>query len=163
MKLSVVYHSKTGNTKEMAEAIVTGMERVAGVAAKAFPIDGVDEAWIKESCGVVLGSPTYLASVSGETKIWLDNCARKLGLAGKLGGAFATADYVHGGGDMAVQGILTHFMVRGMLVYSGGGSWGKPYIHLGPVGISDDLAKYAPTFRAYGTRMASKALELFGA
>ena len=43
MKLSVVYHSKTGNTKEMAEAIVTGMERVAGVAAKAFPIDGVDE------------------------------------------------------------------------------------------------------------------------
>lgn len=162
MKLSVVYHSKTGNTKEMAEAIVTGMERVAGVAAKAFPIDGVDEAWIKESCGVVLGSPTYLASISGETKIWLDNCARKLGLAGKLGGAFATANYVHGGGDLAIRLILDHLMVLGMLTYSGGGAYGKPVIHLGPVAVAGHLEEYRETFELYGERMAKEAAVLFG-
>ena len=162
MKLSVLYFSRSGHTRDMAEEIVSGMNTVEGAQARAFPLDAVDADFLRESSCVVLGTPSYLACMAGPVKTWLDTESGKYGLAGKLGGAFATADYVHGGGDMAVQGILTHFMVRGMLVYSGGGSWGKPYIHLGPVAISDDLAKYASTFRAYGTRMASKALELFG-
>lgn len=151
MKLSVLYFSRSGHTRDMAEEIVSGMNTVEGAQARAFPLDAVDADFLRESSCVVLGTPSYLACMAGPVKTWLDTESGKYGLAGKLGG-----------GDMAVQGILTHFMVRGMLVYSGGGSWGKPYIHLGPVAISDDLAKYAPTFRAYGTRMASKALELFG-
>lgn len=151
MKLSVLYFSRSGHTRDMAEEIISGMNTVEGAQARAFPLDAVDADFLRESSCVVLGTPSYLACMAGPVKTWLDTESGKYGLAGKLGG-----------GDMAVQGILTHFMVRGMLVYSGGGSWGKPYIHLGPVAISDDLAKYAPTFRAYGTRMASKALELFG-
>ncbi|MEA4954197.1 MAG: NAD(P)H-dependent oxidoreductase [Pseudoflavonifractor sp.] len=162
MKLSVIYHSKTGNTKAMAQAIVAGMERVEGVQARAFPIEELDEEWVKESCGVLLGSPTYLASVSGEIKMWLDNCAGKLGLAGKLGGAFATANYVHGGGDLAIRLILDHMMVLGMLTYSGGGAFGKPVIHLGPVAVAAHLEEYQETFMLYGERMAKEASVLFG-
>ena len=51
-------------------------------------------------------------------KVWLEGPARKCGLAGKIGGAFATADYLHGGGDLAVQEILKHLMVLGMLAVS---------------------------------------------
>lgn len=162
MKLSVLYHSKTDNTKEMAQEIVKGMETVEGVEARAFSIDAVDESWVKESQGVVVGSPTYLASVSGATKVFLDERAGKLGLAGKLGGAFATAQYVHGGGDLAIRLILDHLMVLGMLAYSGGGAWGKPVIHLGPVAISGHLEEYRETFRLYGQRMAGQAVKLFG-
>ena len=51
--------------------------------------------------------------------------------------------------------------VVGMLVYSGGGSFGPPVIHLGPAALGGHEAEYEELFRLYGSRMASKALELF--
>ena len=49
MKMTVLYHSVTGNTKTMAQVIAEGMMTVAGVEAKAFPIENWDAAWVKES------------------------------------------------------------------------------------------------------------------
>lgn len=161
MKTAVLYHSKSGNTRQMAQAIADGMETVSGVEARAFSIHDMDLEFIKESLCVVVGTPTYLASMSGEMKVWLDGDARKAGLAGKLGGAFATADYLHGGADLAIQGILSHLMVLGMLIYSGGGSCGKPVIHLGPVALKEHLDEAYSIFHLYGQRMAAKAAELF--
>ena len=82
--------------------------------------------------------------------------------AGKVGGAFATADYLHGGGDLGIQTILNHMMVLGMLTYSGGGSFGKPVIHLGPVALHGHLEESKELFRLYGQRMATKTVSLFG-
>ena len=110
MKMSVLYHSKSGNTKAMAEAVAEGMEQVEAVEAKTMSIDAVDEEWLRESVCLVLGSPTYYASVSGEMKLFLEGLS-KYGVAGKLGGAFATANYIHGGGELAIQTILDHLMV----------------------------------------------------
>lgn len=162
MNISILYHSVTGNTKRMAEVIAEGMSSVEETEVRLFPLDDIDDEFVKASDCVVFGTPSYLAGMTGEMTLWLERKSSKYGLAGKLGGAFATADYVHGGGDMAVQGILTNLMVRGMLAYSGGGSWGKPYIHLGPVAISGNLEKFDPIFRAYGERMAREAHILFG-
>lgn len=161
MKMTVLYHSKSGNTKQMAEVIVDGMASVEGVEAKAFSIEEIDETWVKESKCVVLGTPTYMAGVCTAVTEWLQGPCMKYGLAGKIGGAFATADYIHGGGDMAVQTILKNMLVQGMLAYSAGGACGKPVIHLGPVAISKDLADYEETFKLYGQRMATKTVELF--
>ena len=58
MKLSVVYDSKSGNTKQAAEWIAEGMNQVEGVEARAFSIQSVDEEFVKESAGVVIGSPS---------------------------------------------------------------------------------------------------------
>ncbi len=82
-------------------------------------------------------------------------------LAGKLGGAFATADYIHGGADIAIQAILAHFMVLGMLAFSGGGSYGKPVIHFGPVAIKAQLDDFRETFTLYGQRLGRKTADLF--
>ncbi|WKY47909.1 flavodoxin domain-containing protein [Eubacteriaceae bacterium ES3] len=161
MKASVLYYSKTGHTKQMAEAIAKGMEEVEGITAKAFSIDAIDEAWVQESKCVVLGSPIYMSNVCTDIKAFLEKSTRPLGLAGKLGGAFATVDYVHGGGELGIRLILDHMMVMGMLTYSGGGSKGKPVIHLGPVAVSDALDSYTVTFMTYGQRMAEKAAEIF--
>ena len=117
MKMTVLYHSVTGNTKTMAQVIAEGMMTVAGVEAKAFPIENWDAAWVKESKCVVLGTPIYLADLCSAVKVWLDGPALKAGLAGKVGGAFATADYLHGGGDLGIQTILNHMMVLGMLTW----------------------------------------------
>ncbi len=161
IKASVLYHSRSGHTKTMAGAICQGMEQ-AGIQARAFALDQVDADWVKESRCVILGTPTYMASVAAEVKVWLDGPARTLGMPGKIGGAFATADYVHGGADLAIRMILDHFITYGMLTYSGGGSFGRPVIHLGPVAISGELEQYAETFRIYGERMAKKVMEIFG-
>ncbi len=161
MKLMVLYDSKTGNTKRMAEVIAEGMKRIPDTQVKVCSIADVDETWAAESSCIVLGTPTYLSSVSAAVKSWLDGPCRKCRPAGKLGGAFATEDYLHGGGDLAVRLILDHMMVYGMLTYSGGGAFGKPVIHLGPVALSSQLDASVETFLTYGERMAAKAAELF--
>lgn len=162
MKMTVLYHSKSGNTRQMAQVIAEGMELAEGAEAKAFPLDEIDEAWLRDSGCVVLGTPIYFAGMSGAVKSWLDTASVKYGLAGKVGGAFATADYLHGGAELGIQTILTHMMVLGMLAYSGGGSFGKPVIHLGPVALKGALEDSRETFRLYGQRMATKTMELLG-
>lgn len=162
MNMSVLFYSRSGTTKHMAETVCEGMRRVAGVEARSFPLDEIDLDFVKASACVVVGTPTYLATMAGAVKTWLDEGSRTLGLAGKLGGAFATADYLHGGADIAVQSVLSHLMVKGMLVYSGGGAFGKPVIHLGPVALKERMTEYEDVFRLYGERMAKKTAELFG-
>ncbi len=94
-------------------------------------------------------------------KAWLESGPAALQVAGKLGGAYATAAFIHGGGDLAIQCILTHLMVDGMMTYSGGQSYGMPVIHLGPVAIAPQLEQFADLFRTYGQRMATQAAALF--
>lgn len=161
MKTTVLYYSKSGNTKKMAEIIAEGMSSVEGVSAKTFSIDEIDENWIKESKCIVLGTPIYMANMCGAVKMWLEKPNMNYEMSGKIGGAFATADYVHGGGELGIQTILDHLLVRGMLTYSGGGAYGKPVIHLGPVAIKDHLDESKETFEIYGKRMALKTKELF--
>lgn len=163
MKMAVIYHSVTGNTKHMGENIVKGMNAVHGVEAKSFGIEDVDTAFVKEAKCVVFGSPIYAAHITGQMMNYLLSEAGKLGLAGKLAGAYATAQYVHGGAELGIREMLDHCMVMGALIYSGGGSCGKPVIHLGPVGIDNtlDIDQFAENFEIYGKRMAEKAMELF--
>ncbi len=161
IKAAVLYHSKTGHTKEMAQVIVDGINSVEGTEARAFSIDQLDLDWIKESRCVIFGCPIYMASISGEAKQFLGGPALTCGLPGKLGGAFATADYIHGGGELGIRTILDHMMVMGMLTFSGGGMYGKPVIHLGPVAISGHLEESRDTFLIYGQRMAAMTKTLF--
>ena len=81
---------------------------------------------------------------------------------GKLGGAFATGQYVHGGAENAIHDLLVFMMVMGMMVYSGGKSYGKPVIHLGPVGMSQNINDFKELFVTYGERMG-RQLQSFDA
>ena len=167
MKLAVIYDSKSGNTRQAAQWIAEGMNERPGAEARTYLIGEEDEAFVKEARGVVIGSPAYAALMTADLRSWLLASAGRLGLAGKLGGAFATEQYTHGGGELVVQSILVNEMVFGMLCYSGGGSQGRPVIHLGPVGVNGNvephnkLENYRENFRIFGSRFAAKALELF--
>ena len=166
MKLAVVYDSITGNTKKAAEWIAEGMNEIEGAEAMAFSIHEADEAFIKESRGIVIGSPSYMAQLTPDMHSWIMSESGELGFGGKLGGAFATEQYTHGGGDLVLQSILTMEMVSGMICYSGGNSLGVPYIHLGPVAVNTNKEKhngleyYRENFVIFGKRFAKKAVEL---
>ena len=122
MKMSVVYFSASGNTQKMAECIAAGANSVEGVEAKAFPIDAIDEAFGKESKCIILGCPTYAADTPADFHVWLEKGFRALEPAGKLGGAFSTAQFTHGGDELVIQTIMAHMLVSGMMVYASGGA-----------------------------------------
>lgn len=161
MKITIVYHSVSGTTKIVAEHLVNIISKVENIEVKSFSIDNVDEEWIKESKAVIIGTPTYMADMSGEMKAWLSGPALKYNLTGKIGGAFSTADYIHGGGTQAIQNILNYMLILSMLTYSSGAMFGAPVIHLGPVAIKGEVEKSLDTFSIYGERFAKKVLEIF--
>lgn len=130
MKFAIVYYSKTGHTREMAEVIVRGLA-AAGGETRFFSVEeAMDADYIDQCAGVIFGTPTYLANTCWQMKQWFDEGSRGIKLAGKLGGVFATAHYAQGGADVAIMTLLPHMLVKGMLVYSGGAAHGKPYIHI---------------------------------
>lgn len=163
MKAAVVYHSESGNTAKMGGLIVEGLKGNPGIDARAFNLDDLDKDFIKESKVILVGTPVYTGTFTAKMKTWLDGGAQSLNMGGKLAGAFATANFIHGGADVAILGILNHFLVYGSLVYSGGVDFGQPFIHYGPVAIAPELENFSDLFKAYGQRVGQKALELFKA
>lgn len=125
MKISILYYSLTGHTREMAEVIAEGVRTVPGCEVKLFPLDAIDKEFLAASSAVFFGTPTYLASTCWQWKKWFDEPA-PCSLGGKLGAVFATANFAQGGADIAIQTLLTHMLVKGMLVYSGAEPAGSP-------------------------------------
>jgi NAD(P)H dehydrogenase (quinone) len=160
MKLSIIYFSKSGHTKEMAEIIATGMKSISDIEVGIFDLDHIDNDFLAESKAIVFGTPTYYASTCWQIKKWFDE-SKKYNLEGKIGAVYATADYAQGGADTAILTIISHLVVKGMLVYSGGSALGHPYIHLGAVALKENFEQSKPMFEVFGKRIASKALELF--
>ena len=160
MKAAIVFDSRTHTTEKAAGFIAEGLTSIDDIEARCFSIDEADFEYIQQSQLVIFGSPTYMASVTAKMKSWLESNAGKLKLAGKLGGAYATEQYIHGGAENAIQEILTFMMVMGMMTYSGGSSCGKPVIHLGPVGMSQDIESFKDLFVTYGQRMGEQLLKI---
>lgn len=93
-KFLIVYVSRTGKTKRMAEYIAEGL-RIAGQEAVLKTLPQVTEvADIEGYDGYVLGSPTYHKTMIEGFKTWLFK-AQKAGLTGKIGGAFGS--HTHSG------------------------------------------------------------------
>jgi len=162
MKVAIIYHSESGNTRKMAELVREGCQSVADVEARTMSIDAVDESFLLEAKAVILGTPTYEGSCSWQMKRFLDSGPR--GLAGKLGGVFASQNWPGGGGaSFAEMTLIAGMLVLGMLVYSGGIAEGMPFLHFGAVSTkapNDEF--YASRCRKLGENIARKALELFG-
>ncbi len=121
----------------------------------------VDETFINDSAAVIFGTPTYVANMCWQMKKWFDtNWTVKLG--GKLGGVFATENSPNGGGaELAMTAMISHMLVKGMLVYSSGAEFDRPFIHIGPAGIRDRIPEMEEHCKTYGRRMALKAHALF--
>ena len=166
MKISIVYFSSTGRTAKMAEEIKKGIAAAsADIEVGLFPITELTAyneeniTFVNDSAAVIVGTPDYYASEANQLKTWLDTCPCKL--ADKLCAAYATANFLQAGADVAIQSVLTQLLVKGTVIYSSGVSKGLPFIHLGPVCLKDQEEAAAELFQTYGTRFAAKALELF--
>lgn len=160
MKLAILYHSKTGNTKEVGEIIAVGAREVKDVEVKCMSINDIDYEYLNKAKSVIFGCPTYYADFSWQMKKWFDESwGCKLG--GKLGAMFATEDYLGGGADFTLLTLAGHMLVKGMLVYSGGSAEGHPYTHYGVVCIKNGDSEQRERAKIFGKRIALKIIEIF--
>lgn len=132
-RIAVVYYSRTGNTKKMAEAVVLGARQKQGVEVSLFEVKDFPVEKALEYDALVVGSPTYYGHMSCEIKEFFDKSVKFHGkLSGKVGGAFSSAANVGGGNETTVLGILQAMLIHGMIVR--GDHKGD---HYGPVAIGD--------------------------
>lgn len=159
MKAAIIYHSVSGNTEQIASLIAEGIEKTGNIETKIMSIDSVDETFIKDSCCVVFGTPTYYASFSWQMKKWFDtaNC----NLADKLGCCFATANFMGGGSELAMNELIIHMLVKGMLIYSGGAAHGVPFVHIGAAAVKNGDEFQKSRAISFGERIGKKMLEIF--
>jgi len=154
-KILIVYFSKTGNTKEMAEFVQEG---AVGAGAET-ELKDVEDASIDDltgADGIIIGSPTYYGLPAAEIKKLLDESVEYHGrLEGKAGGAFASAGNIGGGNETTVLSILEALLIHGMVVQ--GTSRGD---HYGPVSIGAPDERVKKQCAALGKRVAELAAKL---
>lgn len=118
VRVLVVYHTMTGNTQTLAEAVAEGARRVTGVEVVLKPVDEVVNEDLEACDALLIGSPTYWGSISTPVKQFIDDWGFEYGLfmGDKVGGAFATGGSDGGGKELAVLSILTAMLNNGMIV-----------------------------------------------
>ncbi|MFL6707595.1 MAG: NAD(P)H:quinone oxidoreductase [Massilia sp.] len=141
----VLYYSRHGATRKLAELIAQGVESVAGVDARlrtvpavssvaeatapAIPPSGapyVELSDLAECAGLALGSPTRFGNMAASLKYFLDGTATDW-LAGTLAGkpacVFTSTGSLHGGQESTLLSMMLPLLHHGMLVM------GLPYTH----------------------------------
>jgi flavodoxin len=88
-KILVVYESKYGNTKRVAETIVEGMQRVGGTETTLKEVKSVDLHAIPNYDAIVIGGPTHFGGPTRGIKKFIDKLS-SLPLEGKQFAVFDT-------------------------------------------------------------------------
>jgi NAD(P)H dehydrogenase (quinone) len=134
----VLYYTRHGATRRLAEAIAHGIEQVDGTqarirtvppvaaiveaAAPAIPPDGppyVELRDLEECGGLALGSPTRFGNMAaplkhffdGTSALWLSGA-----LAGKPAALFTSTSSLHGGQESTLISMMLPLLHHGMLV-----------------------------------------------
>ena len=130
IKVLVTYHSLSGHTERMAEAVVEGAKSLPGTTVVLKRVGQVTAEDLFSSDAIVVGSPVYWSNMSGEVKIFFDNWQFKFGvfpefkMKNKIGAAFATGGQISSGKEMTMLTILAAMLGNQMIVVSGGGAFG---------------------------------------
>jgi NAD(P)H dehydrogenase (quinone) len=164
IKILVAYHSLSGNTERMADAVVVGARLVSGTQVVLKRVGHVTADDLFSADAVIVGSPVYWSNMSGEVKTFFDNWQFKFGvfpeykMKDKVGAAFATGGQVSSGKEVTMLTILAAMLENRMIVVSDGGAFGASATTEGDSpGIDDQELVSA---RALGRRVADVTKKL---
>ena len=117
MQVLILYFSKGGNTRKLAEVIAQGVESVDGVKAVLKNTAEVTKDDFANSAGVIAGSPVYFGVMAADLKRIFDEfvSVRKK-MEDKVGAAFATSGDPTGGKETTMMSIIQCFLIYGMIV-----------------------------------------------
>ncbi len=160
----VAYHSVSGHTEHMAQAVAEGVRSVPGTRVRVERVQKVTADALFSADAVVVGSPVYWSNMAGEVKTFFDNWQLKFGvwpdfkMRNKVGAAFTTGGQVAGGKEVTMLTMLAAMLGNQMIVVSGGGAFGASATTEGESpGVNDvELAEA----RALGQRVAHVARQV---
>ena len=157
LKALVIYYSRSGNTKKMAELISEGIKN-EGMEAVLKDVKDVEVDELLKYEAIVIGSPTYYGSMAAQIKKLLDDSVKFHGkLDGKIGAAFASSANVAGGNETTILDILNAMLIHGMIIQ------GDPQgDHYGPVAIGSPDERSAKECARLGSRLAKLAKNISG-
>ncbi len=137
-EILVLYYSRNGATRRLAELIAQGIESVPGVEARlrcvapvstvceatqpAVPAEGApyaELADLEQCAALALGSPTRFGNMAAPLKYFLDSTG-PLWLAGALAGkpacVFTSTGSMHGGQEATLLSMMLPLLHHGMLL-----------------------------------------------
>jgi len=134
----VLYYSRTGAVKQMAQMIARGIDGVAGARARIrtvpavsavceatqpdIPADGppyVELRDLEECAGLALGSPTRFGNMAAPMKYFLDSTSAlwlRGALEGKPAALFTSTATMHGGQEATLLSMMLPLLHHGMLI-----------------------------------------------
>lgn len=138
LTILVLYYSRHGSTRKLAELIAQGIESAQGCSARLrtvpavstvaeatesdIPKDGapyVELADLQECAGLALGSPTRFGNMAAAMKYFWDGTSAQW-LAGTLAGkpacVFTSTGSLHGGQESTLLSMMIPLMHHGMLL-----------------------------------------------
>jgi NAD(P)H dehydrogenase (quinone) len=152
----VIYYSRTGNTKTMAEIIAEFMNQ-GQLPTECRSVDEIKPSDLLDFDAIVVGTPTYYGQMAAPLKQLFDELVSEHGrLDGKVGAAFSSAANIGGGNETAIMGIIEAMLICGMTVQ--GDPMGD---HYGPVSIGAPDARVKTQCARRGRRIAELTRKLF--
>ena len=156
-RILIIYHSRTGNTKIMAESVAEGVKE----EGLEYALKKVEETKVEdllEFDGIIVGSPTYFGLPSAEIKKLFDDSVKYYGkLEGKIGGAFTSSVNIGGGNETTIMGIIQMMLIHGMIIQGTTKS-----DHYGPVSIGSPNDKIKKDCKELGKRIAKLVKKIRG-
>ena len=157
----ILYYSRHGATRKLAELIAQGVESVPGVDARlrtvpavstvaeatapAIPEAGapyVEREDLLECAGLALGSPTRFGNMAAAMKYFWDGTATEWlagTLAGKPAAVFTSTGSLHGGQESTLLTMMVPLLHHGMLIM------GLPYTRPELMTTHTGGSPYGPT------------------
>jgi NAD(P)H dehydrogenase (quinone) len=145
-EILVLYYSRTGAVKHMAQLVARGIDSTPGARARirtvpavspvceavapAIPDSGAPYAELRdiEQCiGVALGSPTRFGNMAAPLKYFLDSTSGlwlRGALSGKPAAVFTSTGTLHGGQETTLLSMMLPLLHHGMLIV--GLPYGEP-------------------------------------
>ncbi len=161
LKILVLYYSRHGATRKLAELIAQGAESVAGCEAvlrtvpavstvseatePPVPASGapyVELADLEECAALALGSPTRFGNMAAPLKYFLDGTSAQWlsgALAGKPACVFTSTGSLHGGQESTLLSMMLPLLHHGMLLL------GVPYTESALMTTSSGGSPYGAT------------------
>ncbi|MCP4720988.1 MAG: flavodoxin family protein [Desulfobacteraceae bacterium] len=158
MKVLVLYYSKGGNTKKLAQAVLNGLGTVDGIQGVLKDTETVTKEDFIEAGGIIAGSPVYFGAMAAQLKKVFDEfVSTRRKMEGKIGAAFSTSGDATGGKETTMMGILQAFLIYGMVIT------GDPLAatgHYGTACVGSPDEKSIENAEKLGKRVGKLALKL---
>jgi len=139
-EILVLYYSRTGSVRQMAQFVTRGVEMVPGMRARlrtvpavststeatepTVPDNGapyVEHKDLQECAGLALGSPTRFGNMAAPMKYFLDGLGAlwlRGTMVGKPATVFTASSSMHGGQETTLLSMMLPLMHHGMIIVS---------------------------------------------